>query len=139
MAVGNTPKYAVEERRRELASLLARCKTEVECAQELGVSQSTISTDIKALKEQSQQFIFDLAKSDLAFFYKQELESISAAKRVAWDICDDSHSSTKERLLAAKVIISASEAVSKLLEQGPAILSLKALEQKVDELETIRQ
>jgi len=139
MAVGNTPKFEIEGRRRQLANLLARSRTEVECAQELGVSQATISTDIKALKEQSQQFIFDIAKSDLAFFYKQELESIQAAKRVAWDVCDNSHSSTKERLVAAKVIISASEASIKLLSEGPAILSLKALEQKVDELEVIRQ
>jgi transcriptional antiterminator len=41
--------------------------TESEIAQELKVNQSTISSDIKALKELSQQFIYDLAKSDLAY------------------------------------------------------------------------
>ena len=41
--------------------------TESEIAQELKVNQSTISRDIKALKELSQQFIYDLAKSDLAY------------------------------------------------------------------------
>jgi len=35
--------------------------TENEIAQELGVDQSTISRDIKALKELSQQFVFNLA------------------------------------------------------------------------------
>jgi predicted transcriptional regulator len=45
--------------------------TENEIAQELGVDESTISRDIKALKELPQQFVFDLAKSDLAYCYKQ--------------------------------------------------------------------
>ena len=39
--------------------------TETEIAIELNVDQSTISRDIKVLKELSQQFVFDLAKSDL--------------------------------------------------------------------------
>jgi IS30 family transposase len=47
--------------------------TESEIAQELNVDQSTISRDIKALKELSQQFIYDLAKSDLAYYYKQSI------------------------------------------------------------------
>lgn len=136
----NNSKFAVEERRRQLSSLLARAKNETECAIELGVSQGTISNDIKALKEMSQQFVFDLARSDLAHYYRQELRSIEEAKRIAWQICDDTtqNTTTKERLFALKIIISASEATSKLLEQGPAILSLKALEMKVSELETIR-
>ena len=36
--------------------------TETELAQELKVDQSTISRDIKMLKELSQRFVFDLAK-----------------------------------------------------------------------------
>ena len=41
--------------------------TESEIAEQLNVDQSTISRDIKALKQMSQQFVFDLAKSDLAY------------------------------------------------------------------------
>jgi IS30 family transposase len=41
--------------------------TESEIAQELNVDQSTISRDVKALKQLSQQFVYDLAKSDLAY------------------------------------------------------------------------
>jgi NADH/NAD ratio-sensing transcriptional regulator Rex len=39
--------------------------TETEIAQELEVDQSTVRRDIKVLKELSQQFVYDLAKSDL--------------------------------------------------------------------------
>jgi transcriptional antiterminator len=34
--------------------------TETEIAEKLNVDQSTISRDIRALKEMSQQFVFDL-------------------------------------------------------------------------------
>jgi hypothetical protein len=37
--------------------------------------------DVKALKEISQQFVFDLAKSDLAYYYKQSIDGIEEAKK----------------------------------------------------------
>jgi IS30 family transposase len=69
-------RFAVEERRRQVASLLAQSKTETEIAAELGVSQVTIFRDIKVLKEMSQQFVYQLAKSNLAFYYQQCIESV---------------------------------------------------------------
>jgi IS30 family transposase len=59
-------KYEIEQRRRKVATLLAQSMNETEIAFELNVNQSTISRDIKVLKLLSQQFIYDLAKSDLA-------------------------------------------------------------------------
>jgi IS30 family transposase len=58
-------KYEIEERRRKVVSLLAQSMTETGIAQELEVDQSTVSRDIKILKELSQEFVYDLAKSDL--------------------------------------------------------------------------
>jgi len=69
-------KFKVECRRRTVASMLAQSKTESEIAEQLNVNQSTISRDIKVLKELSQRFVYDLAKSDLAFYYKQCLVGI---------------------------------------------------------------
>jgi Trp operon repressor len=51
--------FKIEERKRKVASLLAQSMTESEIPQELNVDQSTISRDVKALKELSQQFIYD--------------------------------------------------------------------------------
>jgi hypothetical protein len=51
--------------------------TETYIAQELAIDQSTISRDIKTLKELSQQqFVFGLAKSDLAITFIFLLASI---------------------------------------------------------------
>ncbi len=67
----NNYHFKIEERRRQVAFMLAQSITETEIAVQLDVDQSTISRDVKALKEMSQQFVFDLAKSDLAYYYKQ--------------------------------------------------------------------
>ena len=56
----------IKARRNQVASLLSKSFNETEIAQQLGVDQSTISRDIKVLKESAQQFVYDLAKSDLA-------------------------------------------------------------------------
>jgi transposase len=73
--------FKIEVRRQKVISLLAQSMTESEIAKELNVDQSTINRDVKALKESSQQFIFDLAKSDLAYYYKQCIDGIEEAKR----------------------------------------------------------
>ncbi len=54
----NNSKFAFEEHRRKVASMLAQALTESEMAEHLSVDQSTISRDVKALKEMSQQFVF---------------------------------------------------------------------------------
>lgn len=54
--------------------------TETEIAQELNVNQSTISRDIEMLKELSKRFVFDLAKSDLTYYYKQCIDGIEEVR-----------------------------------------------------------
>jgi IS30 family transposase len=72
--------FKIEERRRKVASLLAQSMTESEIAEKLNVDQSTICRDVKVLKELSQQFVYDLAKSDLAYYYKQCIDGIEKQK-----------------------------------------------------------
>src|SRR5437764_12770931 len=93
----NNNKFEIEERRRKVSSLLAQSMTENEISQELGVDQSTISRDIKALKDLSQQFVFDLAKSDLAFYYKQCIDGIEEVKKKAWEMLRNNSLIEKDR------------------------------------------
>jgi IS30 family transposase len=133
--------FKIEERRRQVASLLAQSMTESEIAQELGVDQSTISRDIKALKELSQQFVYNLAKSDLAYYYKQSIDGIEEAKREAWRIYHHNNNevSLKEKLSALKLIVEANESSFKLLSEGPSILAVKSLEERLNKIETTGQ
>ena len=137
----NNNKFAIEERRRHVASLLAKHKTQTEIGRLLGYDQTTISDDIKALKVMSQHFIYDLAKSDLGFYYKQCLDGIDEAKKEAWRIHDryaesnytDHH---KLRLAALKVVIQAEEAKFKLLSEGPNVLSVNKMSERLESIES---
>ena len=84
-------RFKIEERRRQVASMLAQSMTESEIAEKLNVDQSTISRDVEALKEMSQQFVFDLAKSDLAYYYRQSIDGIEEAKKEAWKIYNNNN------------------------------------------------
>ena len=132
-------KFDIKERRKQVASLLSRSASESEIASRLGVNQSTISRDIKVLKSESQQFVYDLAKSDLAYYYKQSLDGIEEAKKEAWKIYNDEAVADREKLLALRLIMQADETRFKLLLEGPALLAIKSLEDRLNRIEGMEQ
>jgi len=85
--------------------------TEIEIGQELDVNQSTVSRDIKVLKELSQQFVSDLAKSDLAYYYKQCIDGIEEVRRKGWDLFKEEDLIARDKILALKVIRECNEKV----------------------------
>jgi uncharacterized protein YerC len=132
-------KYEIEERRRKVATLLAQSMTETEIAPELNVDQSTISRDIKVLKILSQRFVFDLAKSDLAYYYKQCIDGMEEVRRKAWEIFKGQNYSNlipKDKLLALKVIKECNEAKFALFKEGPSIMHIKSLEERLQTIES---
>jgi hypothetical protein len=141
--MNNNLKISINERRRQVAGMLARSMTETEIGQTLGVSQPTIHRDIQALKEMSQQFVYNLAKSDLSYFFKQKLDSLEETKREAWNVYNNTTKETanidKVKLLALRLIIAADEASIKLLNEGPTVLMYKSLDDRVSNLINGRQ
>jgi transcriptional antiterminator len=124
----------VELRRKKVASLLAMAATEEEIARELDVNQSTISRDIKHLKVKARDFVYDLAKSDLAYSYKLCIDGVEEVKRKAWFMFNHELHNPKDKLLALKIIVEANETVS-LFGQGPQVLHIRALNEKIDKIE----
>jgi hypothetical protein len=130
-------KYKIEDRRRRVASLLAQSMTETEISKRLKVDQSTISRDIVVLKKMSQQFVYDLAKSDLAYCYKQCLDGIEEVKRRGWDIFNRANNlTTRDKLLALKLIMECNEAKFALFKEGPAIVQVKSMEERLANIES---
>jgi hypothetical protein len=130
-------KYKIEDRRRRVASLLAQSMTETEIAKKLMVDQSTISRDIKVLKKLSQQFVYDLAKSDLAYCYKQCLDGIEEVRRRGWDIFNGINNlTTRDKLLALKLIMECNEARFALFKEGPVIMQVKSMEERLVSIES---
>jgi transposase len=128
--------FKIEERRRKVSCLIAQSMTEFEVARELNVDQSTISRDIKALKEQSQRFVYDLAKSDLAYYYKQCIDGIEEVKRKAWEMLRSGSLIEKDKLSALKVIKECNEAKFSLFKDGPSVMNLKSLEERLNRVES---
>jgi Holliday junction resolvase RusA-like endonuclease len=136
--------FLLEERRRRVISLLAQSKTETEISKELQVHVSTISRDVTYLRIQSQQFVYDLAKSDLAFYYKQCLDGIEEVRRKSWEIYNndgsshhnDSLNSVKDKLLCLKLIKECNEPTFALLKEGPSIINLRSLEDRISKIES---
>jgi DNA-binding transcriptional ArsR family regulator len=128
--------FKIEDRRRKVSSLLAQSMTESEIAQMLGVDQSTISRDVKALKELSKQFVYDLTKSDLAYGYKQCIDGVEEVKRYAWSIFKNEQLGPKDKLSVLKLIKECDEAKFALFNDGPAIMNWKSLEERLDKIES---
>jgi IS30 family transposase len=128
----------VELRRKKVASLIAMAATEEEIAEKLNVDQSTISRDIKHLKVVSQRFVYDLAKSDLAFYYKQSIDGIQEVNKKAWEMYrNQNNTDMKIKLLALKLVKECNEAIFSLFSQGPSIMNIRALEERVNKIESL--
>jgi hypothetical protein len=134
--MNNSPRK-VELRRKQVSALLAQAVTEEEIAQKLNVDQSTISRDIKHLKVISQRFVYDLAKSDLAFYYKQSIDGIQEVNKKAWELYRNQNNTNdmKIKLLALKLAKECNEAIFSLFSQGPSIMNIKALEERLNKVE----
>lgn len=119
--------------------MLAQSMKEEEIAERLGIDQSTVSRDIKALKIMSQQFVYDLAKSDLAFYYKQCLDTIQEAERMIWETYRNrdrfDEAERKERYQVAKMIIESVQARFPMFKDGPVIMTAKLMEDRLSHIE----
>jgi hypothetical protein len=84
-----------------------------------------------------QQFVYDLAKSDLAYYYKQCKDGIEEVKRQAWEAyrSNDGSLKPKDKLLALRLIKECDEAKFALFKDGPSTMNLKALEERLNKIE----
>jgi IS30 family transposase len=125
----------IKARREKVSFLLSRSFTETEIAHQLNVDRSTINRDVKVLKSDSQQFVYDLAKSDLAYYFKKSLDGIEEAKRESWKIFYNDKTLTRDKLLALKLVITSEESRFRLLTEGPGIMAVKSLNERVSRIE----
>lgn len=130
-------RFQVEERRRQVSCLIAQSKTETEIANRLGVDQSTISRDVTALKELSKQFVYDLARSDLAYYHKQCINGINEVQRKAWELFDKDNPelTPRDKLLALKVIKEGFIEKFDLFDKGPNMMAIMSMDERVRQIE----
>jgi hypothetical protein len=146
----------VEQRRKKVAELLSIGMSESAIARQLDKARSTINEDVSALKAQATEFVYSLAKDNLAHMYKQTIDDITRAKAAAWDIFNKysqqeqevspiarfslnssskHHSQNKDKLNALRIIIQANATIFELLSSSPTIMSVRALSERLERLE----
>jgi hypothetical protein len=116
-----------------------------EAAKELGVDPATISRDIAYLVAQSQNYLNSLAKETLPFMYQTSIEGIRDAIKECWRIyeseSDEDKSSSRginmcQKLAALKLIKECNESVFHLIDEGPSIVYVKQLQEKLIQIES---
>ena len=111
---------------------------------ELNTTPATISRDIQYLTSQSQNFLNDLAKETLPFMYKSCIDGIREVLKECWNIYESTDDEQQQvnyfqRLAALKLAKECNEAQFKLLSEGPSIMYVQNLEEKLIQIEEIQQ
>jgi hypothetical protein len=105
-----------------------------EIAKSLNVDPATVSRDIAYLAAQSQNYLNDLAKSTLPFMYQTSIEGIRSVMKECWNIYETTDNNF-QKLAALKLAKECHEAVFKLVDEGPSIMYLKQLQEKLIQIE----
>jgi len=101
----------------------------------LNVDPATISRDIAYLAAQSQNYLNDLAKSTLPFMYQTSIEGIRSIMKECWNIYESTDNNF-QKLAALKLAKECHEAVFKLVDEGPSVMYLKQLQEKLIQIES---
>jgi hypothetical protein len=102
------------------------------------VDQATVSRDLRSIREEiAQEFVFSLARSDLAYYYKECLDTIDEVKSECRRIYNKTNDNTpiRDRLAPLSLIKECAESRHKLLSEGPAVMAVKTLEDRLKQIE----
>ena len=134
----------IKERRENILMLLTKGMKGYQIAKELDVDASTVSRDINYLVGQSQNYLNSLAKEALPFMYQTSIEGIKNILKECWNIytigSNSDDSKNKEitwfhKIAALKLAKECNEALFKLTAEGPSVMHLKVLEERLEKIE----
>jgi IS30 family transposase len=125
----------IQDRRRKVEALLIRGANEREISEKLSISQPTVSRDVRYLKAAAHKYVFGLAKNnDLCYEYKQSIDVMQEVMRQAWQLYDG-NINMQVKLMALKLIKECEAERYVMFHDGPSFMKLKALQERVDEIE----
>ena len=132
----------IRERRKNTLVLPTKWMKGYEIVKELGVDASTVSRDIQYLISQSHNYLNTLAKETLPFMYQTSIEGIRNVLKECWSIYAlDNHNNDKDlsrfhKLAALKLAKECNEALFKLTVEGPSVMYVRLLEERLARIET---
>jgi predicted transcriptional regulator len=133
----------IKERRENILILLTKGMKGYEIAKEIGVDPSTVSRDIQYLISQSQNYLNSLAKETLPFMYQTSIEGIRNVLKECWSIYttkSNNDINNKDitwfhKLAALKLAKECNEALFKLTAEGPSVMYVRLLEERLARIE----
>jgi HTH domain len=134
----------IKERRESILILLTKGKKGYEIAKELRVDASTVSRDIQYLISQSHNYLNTLAKETLPFMYQTSIEGIRNFKE-CWNIYTTENNNDNinnkditwfHKIAALKLAKECNEALFRLTADGPSVMYVKLLEERLERIET---
>jgi hypothetical protein len=135
-------RITIKERRENIVMLLTKGMKGYEIAKELGVDASTVSRDIQYLIAQSQNYLNSLPKETLPFMYQTSIEGIKNVLKECWSIYtigsnkNDKDLTWFHKIAALKLAKECNEALFKLTADGPSVMYVKLLEERLERIET---
>jgi predicted transcriptional regulator len=129
----------IRERREDVLVLLTKGMKGYEIAKELGLDASTVSRDIQYLISQSHNYLNTLAKEVLPFMYQTSIEGIRNVLKECWNVYTTE--SNREitwfhKLSALKLAKECNETLFKLIAEGPSVMYVRLLEERLKKIET---
>ena len=129
----------IKERRDDVLVLLTKGRKGYEIAKELGVDASTVSRDIHYLISQSHNYLNTLAKEALPFMYQTSIEGIRNVLKECWNIYtieSNKDMTWFHKIAALKLAKECNEALFRLTTEGPSVMHVKLLEERLERIET---
>ena len=119
----------IRARREKLWSLLTKGISAYQIAKELNVDHSTLSRDIKFLTAQSQNYL-----NNLPFMYQTSIEGIRSIMKECWLIYGSTDNNF-QRIAVLKLAKECHESIFKLVDEGPSVMYLKQLQERLAQIE----
>jgi hypothetical protein len=124
---------AVKARRQSVWVMLTKGMQQKDIAKSLNVSEATITLDVKALENNSDQFLNDLAKKTLPFFYEKSIDGLTRVLEESWKIINDTEDKW-QKLSALKLAKECDESLMKLFIEGPTVAAVRKVKDQLNEV-----
>ena len=110
-------------------------------ANELQVDPATISRDINYLSKESNNNLKSLVKDTLPFLYSTSIEGIRNVLTECWNIYQSDNASVSylHKLNSLKLAKECNESLFKLVAEGPSLIYLKELEERLEKIENYKK
>ena len=133
----------IVERREKVMVLLTKGLKGYQIANKLNVDSSTVSRDIQYLSKESSNAVSSLAKETLPFMYQTSIEGIRNILKESWKIYNnkekDQDLTWSHRLKALEITKSCYESMFKLVSEGPSLVYMKTLEERLEKITAVTE